>query len=772
MGIMARKTPLLVATSVLLLGLLLCGGCTTSSKQLTFVEGNKTFVIDKEGTGVSIYSDTRELTEHLGPPAAGEEPLPPPHVRGLIQSIIQLLVFEKGALRGIVWEDVDGNGLIDTGETGVPGIKVFVDNDSSGDLSAADHTATTDVDGNFTIAGLDQGTKTVYLDGSTLPPGYGLTTTHPRVVAVTDGQTTTGVDFGIQDQSAEIRGTVLDQTDGLPMAGIHIYLDQNSDYEYTIGEPHATTDGSGAYLIAGLPAGTYNFIVDDLTISPTYYLPPDAGTTHTPVTLSPGESRTIDLAYFHKATISGAIQNDDGSPWAFVRVFLDLNNNGLLDAGEPVTVTDAQGNYTFDGLPPGTYTVVAYFPSGYSMIASPGPVEVNEGDAYSGADFLARPLPASISGTIWDDRNGNGYKEPGENGLDAITVFLDQNGNGSPDGGEPVVITDATGNFAFTGLPQGTYTIRVDDAPLLVASVMTTKANPVAKTIEPGQNYEGCRFGYQRKMEPVHTLLYPTRLAWGSDGSLYVSDNKTGSVFIYDGGLTLTGELKGLARPLAVLPDASGNMYVSSSVKKNIEVYNPNGNLLRTIGDGDLSLPTDLAFDRDGNLYVLDSEADTVLVYDPGDNLVRVIGDSLLFDYAVSLAIQYRDDGTGTEIGELYVADQPNCTIHVFTLDGAYQRSMGARGSLYTSNWDGKFAGLVGVAIGPAGYVHGLDNSLNVVQVFEPQTGAFVTSYNAYLPENETILNLQTDIAIHPVDNRVIISNVATRTIELVNTLP
>jgi len=37
-------------------------------------------------------------------------------------------------------------------------------------------------------------------------------------------------------------------------------------------------------------------------------------------------------------------------------VFVDLNGNGKLDAGEPTAVTDASGDYTFTNLAPGTYT--------------------------------------------------------------------------------------------------------------------------------------------------------------------------------------------------------------------------------------------------------------------------------------------------------------------------------------------------------------------------------------------------------------------------------
>jgi DNA-binding beta-propeller fold protein YncE len=293
----------------------------------------------------------------------------------------------------------------------------------------------------------------------------------------------------------------------------------------------------------------------------------------------------------------------------------------------------------------------------------------------------------------------------------------------------------------------------------------TPLPSSIIKYLLPGK-------GYQGKIALVHTLLYPTRLAWGVNGNLYVSDNANNSVFIYDGGLNVLGELKGLAQPLGVIVDGDGNIYVGNQGRKNVEVYDALGNLLRSIGDGDIGKPNDLALDRDNNIYILDSGKGAVLVYDQGGTLLSVIGDALLIKYGVAIAINYRDDGIGTEIGELYIADQRSCAIHVFALDGTYRKSIGGRGSLYTSNWDGLFAGLMAVAIDPYGNIHGLDNNLNVVQVFEPQNGTFLGSYNAYLPENAYRLNLQTDIAIHPADHRVVLSNVATSSIETIATVP
>ena len=44
-------------------------------------------------------------------------------------------------------------------------------------------------------------------------------------------------------------------------------------------------------------------------------------------------------------------------PLAGWTIFLDTDADGVLDAGEAQTTTDAQGHYAFSDLPPGSYTV-------------------------------------------------------------------------------------------------------------------------------------------------------------------------------------------------------------------------------------------------------------------------------------------------------------------------------------------------------------------------------------------------------------------------------
>lgn len=74
-----------------------------------------------------------------------------------------------------------------------------------------------------------------------------------------------------------------------------------------------------------------------------------------------------------------------------VRVFLDTNSNGLLDPGEPSTVTGADGSYKFGSLFAGTYLVRQTLPVGYRSTTPAGEsvriVKLSAGEESSAIDF-------------------------------------------------------------------------------------------------------------------------------------------------------------------------------------------------------------------------------------------------------------------------------------------------------------------------------------------------------------------------------------------------
>ncbi|MEB3218005.1 MAG: S8 family serine peptidase, partial [Nostocales cyanobacterium 94392] len=86
-------------------------------------------------------------------------------------------------------------------------------------------------------------------------------------------------------------------------------------------------------------------------------------------------------------------------------------------------------------------------------------VNLSPGQTVTDIDFGNRQVVpnGSISGTKWNDLDGDGVRDSGEPGLQGWTIYLDQNQNGQLDNGETSTTTNANGNYSFTGLAAGTY---------------------------------------------------------------------------------------------------------------------------------------------------------------------------------------------------------------------------------------------------------------------------------------------------------------------------
>jgi hypothetical protein len=62
-----------------------------------------------------------------------------------------------------------------------------------------------------------------------------------------------------------------------------------------------------------------------------------------------------------------------------------------------------------------------------------------------------------ISGTVWNDANGDGVYDGSESPLESWFIFLDQNQSGTLDASETAVQTSNDGGYLFEDLPDGTY---------------------------------------------------------------------------------------------------------------------------------------------------------------------------------------------------------------------------------------------------------------------------------------------------------------------------
>ncbi|MCA9167999.1 MAG: tandem-95 repeat protein, partial [Planctomycetales bacterium] len=142
-------------------------------------------------------------------------------------------------------------------------------------------------------------------------------------------------------------------------------------------------------------------------------------------------------------------------------VFVDSNGDGRLSAGEPMSVTDTRGRFAITGVPAaqrvGLYEIV---PAGYEP--TPGftdnqtiRVRDNKETRVKFPNVTSVPTTGTVSGSVFDDTNGNGAFDPDENGLAGWTVFADINGDHILTTGEPSALTDRGGNYQIANVPGG-----------------------------------------------------------------------------------------------------------------------------------------------------------------------------------------------------------------------------------------------------------------------------------------------------------------------------
>jgi DNA-binding beta-propeller fold protein YncE len=270
---------------------------------------------------------------------------------------------------------------------------------------------------------------------------------------------------------------------------------------------------------------------------------------------------------------------------------------------------------------------------------------------------------------------------------------------------------------------------------------------------------------------------YPTRLTYGPNGSLYVTDPSACSVFIYDPNvadpnLTVVGELKGLDKPLGVAVDSAGFIYVGNDGRNNVEVFNPSGNRIRTVGDGVIMMPNAIKIGPDDNIYICDSMSDCVHVYDIKGKPLRIIGSGLLlFPSAIEIATVQTSPGVFET--ELYVADQAHYQVKVFDLEGNLKREFGSnayKSMMGALKWQGRFICIQSLLVDNLGRLHVLDSAMKKVQILNPVTGAYIDYYGE---EGTGLgqLKLPQDIAISA-SGDVAVANNGNNRVEVIYTIP
>ena len=435
-----------------------------------------------------------------------------------------------------VWLDENGDGVQDAGEPGIP--NVIVELQDGVCVSTVDClTTVTDNEGHYLFTNVKSGAYTVAVIDSSLPAGLAENPTYdldgglPHLADLTlaVGEKNLDVDFGYNWSA------ILDVTgnDGLGAIGDRIWIDADGDGVQDPGEAglggvavdlltagpdglfgttddvveaSTTTDAAGMYYFDALPAGAYVVRVNS-GAAPGGYVstgdPDEPGATcvvcdnqtTTPILLAPGDVY-VNADFGYKPSAGYTIGN---------QVFVDVNGNGSFGAGEPgiagvtvalknaagkviaTTVTDSAGQYSFPGLPNGTYTVwvndVAHVLGALAQSSRPNNT-ADAGQVCGGACTNQNTLTIAGSSNTFQDFGYTPAGQTSTEGLIGDTIFLDRDGDSIADTGEGLAgvtvrlynntsgallqttVTNNNGSYFFGNLSAATYSVRVDTATL------------------------------------------------------------------------------------------------------------------------------------------------------------------------------------------------------------------------------------------------------------------------------------------------------------------
>ena len=370
-----------------------------------------------------------------------------------------------GAVKGVIYEDTNGNGVQDEGEPGIPGVKVVI-TDSTGGT----HTVITDETGSYKET-VPAGETIIAIDETTLPGGSIQTGgSNTSTVNVPEGGTATDED-GYQPpaNAAKVKGIIFEDLDGngiqdegeSGIPGVQVKITDSMGNTQTV-----TTDANGSY-IATVPAGETTLDVDETTLP--------GGSTQTAGT----DVTTVTVPEGGIAEDLDGYQPSDDSAQLTGVVYEDTNGNGIQDedesgiSGVDVTVTDSKGNIQtlitdadgkYRATVPAGSTLVDIDQSdidyGYKQTEGSDPTIVIVPAGGIGTDVDGFKPPASIGDTIWNDKNNDGVVDEGE-ALQGVEVTLML-----PDGSTQTTTTDENGQYLFNYLPEGEFTVTVDESTL------------------------------------------------------------------------------------------------------------------------------------------------------------------------------------------------------------------------------------------------------------------------------------------------------------------
>jgi hypothetical protein len=390
--------------------------------------------------------------------------------RAAIEALEHRTLLSAAQITVSVYNDLNGDNLHATGEPGMAGQAVFLDTNNNGILDADEQSQPTDVNGQTTFSGLDAGTYHVQM---VIPSGWVSLKGNPGLtISLASGQSAQAaielvkpVNWSTLIYNDLNFNQTYDSGDK-PLAGAEDYIDANNNGILDAGEVAAITNSQGMLTFHGLLPGSYTI----------RHYPQPGWQQSTSIISSglkiqsgqtPGYSAIGDILTSSLATATGTIFDDfngngvrDANEPALAggwTIYVDSNHDGLFQTAEPHAYSDAAGDYKFQTVTPGTYTLHATLKSGWKQTGSLTRTFVANAGAVSGINFGFQSLTPGLFGTLFNDLNANTSLDSTDTRLSSVRVFLDLNKNSILDAGEPSTLTNSTGGFQFTGLAGGTY---------------------------------------------------------------------------------------------------------------------------------------------------------------------------------------------------------------------------------------------------------------------------------------------------------------------------
>lgn len=210
-----------------------------------------------------------------------------------------------------------------------------------------------------------------------------------------------------------------------------------------------------------------------------------------------------------------------------------------------------------------------------------------------------------------------------------------------------------------------------------------------------------------------------------------------------------------------VATDNQGNVHLFNRSSNPVQVFDKDGNFLKSWGSGLFSGPHGITVDTDNSYWLTDRDAHIVQKYSPEGKLLMTLGNRNIASdtgYDKSNKVVKTEAGPFNlptkvaldSIGNIYVADgYGNSRIHKFSPDGKLMISWGTPG-----NRPGEFHLPHSLWIDKTDRVLVCDRENHRVQIFTAE-GIYITAWDGFMQPTDIYIDADDIVYISELGNRV-----------------